>query len=70
MRVVTSSVFVDGGEMPLASVKTRGTVPKAKIGEVLGALTLGAPDRAGRHRRRGGEKRRRHRGGRGGHPAG
>ena len=39
MRVVTSSVFVDGGEMPLASVKTRGTVPKAKIGEVLGALT-------------------------------
>lgn len=39
MRVVTSSVFVDGGQMPLASVKTRSTVPKAKIGEVLSALT-------------------------------
>lgn len=35
MRTVTSSVFIDGGDCPLLSVKTKATVPKADIDKVL-----------------------------------
>lgn len=35
MRVVTSSVRVNGGARPLCSVKTAGQVPKASIDRVL-----------------------------------
>lgn len=38
MRVVTASVRVSGGEMPLCPVKTAGMVPKGKIGEVLAVV--------------------------------
>lgn len=38
MRVVTSSVWVDGGGLPLCPVKTRGLVPKASIPDVLAAI--------------------------------
>ncbi len=34
-RMVTSSIAVTGGEMPLVSVKTRQAVPKNKINEIL-----------------------------------
>ena len=35
MRVVTTSVWVDGADLPLCPVKTAGEVSKAKIGDVL-----------------------------------
>ena len=35
MRVVTTSVWVDGADLPLCPVKTAGMVSKAKIGDVL-----------------------------------
>lgn len=35
MRVVTSSVRVDGAELPLCPVKTVGQVPKASIDQVI-----------------------------------
>lgn len=38
MRMVTSSVWVDGGEAPLVSVKTSASVPKSSIDQVLEAL--------------------------------
>lgn len=38
MRMVTSSVWVQGGAAPLVSVKTSTTVPKASIDQVLEAL--------------------------------
>ncbi len=50
MRVVTGSVQVSGGAMPLCPVKTRGMVPKGRIGDVLAALRgarLTAPVRIG-----------------------
>ncbi len=37
-RTVTSSVWVEGGDLPLVSVRTQGSVSKAKIPEVLQAL--------------------------------
>jgi len=37
-RTVTSSVWVDGGNLPLVSVRTKGSVSKTKIPEVLEAL--------------------------------
>lgn len=38
MRVVTASVRVSGGAMPLCPVKTAGMVPKGKIAAVLEAV--------------------------------
>jgi CxxC motif-containing protein len=38
MRMVTSSVRVKGGAMPLCAVKTAQPVPKAQIGAVLAAI--------------------------------
>jgi CxxC motif-containing protein len=38
MRMVTSSVRVEGGSMPLCAVKTASPVPKAQIGAVLAAI--------------------------------
>ncbi len=38
MRVVTASVRVEGGPMPLCPVKTQGAVPKDQIAAVLVAL--------------------------------
>ena len=35
MRTVTSSVYVEGGEEKMVSVKTNDTVPKESIGKVL-----------------------------------
>ena len=35
MRTVTTSVYVEGGDEKMVSVKTSDTVPKAKIDEVL-----------------------------------
>ncbi len=46
MRTVTSSVLVTGGKRPLVSVKTKDTVQKAKIPEILEVLrhtTVKAP---------------------------
>ncbi|MEG0014285.1 MAG: DUF1667 domain-containing protein [Cellulosilyticaceae bacterium] len=37
-RIVTTSVFVDGGELDVVSVKTERDVPKGKIFEILDAL--------------------------------
>ncbi|MDL2205886.1 DUF1667 domain-containing protein [Eubacteriales bacterium OttesenSCG-928-N13] len=37
-RVVTSSIRVMGGQMPLCPVKTKGQVPKSSIDEVLHAI--------------------------------
>ena len=34
-RIVTSSVRVDGGELPLVCVKTASDIPKAKIFDVM-----------------------------------
>ena len=34
-RTVTSTVLVDGGDIPLVSVKTEPPVPKAKVFEVM-----------------------------------
>lgn len=44
MRTVTSSVRVKGGEHPLCAVKTKDTVPKVKIPEVLEAIRRAEPD--------------------------
>lgn len=49
-RTVTSSVYVTGGHMPLVSVRTEKTVPKAKIPEVMEALkkvSVAAPVKVG-----------------------
>lgn len=43
MRTVTSSVRVKGGAHPLCAVKTRDTVPKAKIPQVLDAIQQAHP---------------------------
>lgn len=40
MRTVTSSVRVTGGARPVCSVKTKETVPKARIPEVLEAARV------------------------------
>ncbi|MFP4461363.1 MAG: DUF1667 domain-containing protein [Thermotogota bacterium] len=37
-RVVTSNVKVNGGEFPLASVKTTGAIPKGKIFSLIEKL--------------------------------
>ncbi|MDD3243279.1 MAG: DUF1667 domain-containing protein [Eubacteriales bacterium] len=42
-RTVTSSVYVEGGHMPLASVRTEKTISKAKIPAVLEALKTVRP---------------------------
>lgn len=45
-RIVTSSVCVTGGVLPVVSVKTREDIPKGKIPEVMKALkavTVEAP---------------------------
>lgn len=49
-RVLTTSVPVRGGDMPLLSVKTERAVPKVKLGEILRELrgvTVRAPVRVG-----------------------
>ncbi len=38
MRIVTSTIEVDGGELPLASVKTAVEIPKIKIYACMEAL--------------------------------
>ncbi|MFA9465183.1 MAG: DUF1667 domain-containing protein [Velocimicrobium sp.] len=38
MRIVTTTVRVEGGNMKMIPVKTKGDVPKSKIGEVMDAL--------------------------------
>ena len=43
MPTVTSSVHVKGGKQPLCSVKTKDTVSKAKIPEVLSAIRSANP---------------------------
>ena len=43
MRTVTSSVRVTGGTRPLCAVKTRDTVPKAAIPQVLAAIAAARP---------------------------
>lgn len=50
LRTVTSSVRVQGGEMPLASVRLTRPVPKSKIFDVMAKIkdiTLKAPVKAG-----------------------
>ena len=37
-RIVTSSVRVSGGELPVVSVKTASDIPREKIGECVKAL--------------------------------
>ncbi len=37
-RTVTSSVYVDGGQLPVVSVRTREPVSKTKIPEILRSL--------------------------------
>ncbi|MHC1748847.1 MAG: DUF1667 domain-containing protein [Cellulosilyticaceae bacterium] len=37
-RIVTSSIFVEGGEMPVVSVKTEKDIPKGQIFKVLDVL--------------------------------
>jgi CxxC motif-containing protein len=37
-RTVTTSVYVDGGHMPVVSVRTKKTVSKARIPDVLEAI--------------------------------
>lgn len=49
-RIVTSTVPVTGGNLPVVSVKTASDIPKGKIRECLCALkgvTLAAPVRIG-----------------------
>ena len=49
-RIVTSSVRVEGGELPLVSVKTATDIPKDKIFDVMEeirALTVKAPVHTG-----------------------
>lgn len=38
MRTLTSSIFIDGGDCPLLSVKTKDPIPKAKLMEALEAI--------------------------------
>ena len=38
MRTLTSSIFVDGGDYPLLSVRTREPIPKSKLAEGLEVL--------------------------------
>lgn len=50
MRSVTGSVRVEGGELPLVSVKTRSEIPKGKIFDVMReirAASVPAPVKAG-----------------------
>lgn len=50
VRVVTSSVRVDGGERAVVSVKTREAIPKGKIFECASAMkdvTIKAPVKIG-----------------------
>lgn len=50
MRTITSSIFIDGGDYPLVSVKTKDPVPKAKIKAVLDqirTLRVTAPTNVG-----------------------
>jgi CxxC motif-containing protein len=35
MRTLTSSIFIDGGDCPLLSIKTKDPIPKAKLAEAL-----------------------------------
>lgn len=37
-RIVTSSVMVSGGKLPVVSVKTASDIPKGRIGECAAAL--------------------------------
>ncbi len=37
-RIVTSSVYVNGGEIPMVSVKTKNDIPKEKIMDIMAAL--------------------------------
>lgn len=37
-RMVTSSVWIDGGDLPLVSIKTKSPIPRNKIEEVLKLL--------------------------------
>ncbi len=39
-RIVTSTVRVDGGALPVASVKTKSDIPKDKIFDVMEAIDL------------------------------
>lgn len=43
MRTVTTSVYVQGGEEKMLSVKTADTVPKGKVAEVLAEASLLRP---------------------------
>lgn len=50
MRVVTSTVRVTGGELPVVSVKTEQDIPKEKIMDVMNSLadiSVPAPVRIG-----------------------
>ena len=50
MRVVTTSVWVDGSDLPLCPVKTAGMVSRAKIDDVLAQTEMAhvkAPIRIG-----------------------
>lgn len=38
VRTVTSSIRVEGGELPLVSVKTRTEIPKGKIFDVMAEI--------------------------------
>lgn len=42
VRTVTSSIKVEGGELPLVSVKTRGDIPKGKIFDVMAEIRAAA----------------------------
>ena len=49
-RTIASSVLVEGGSLPLASVRTTQAIPKDKIFEVMEAIkkvTVQAPIQAG-----------------------
>jgi len=37
-RILTSSVWVEGGDVPLVSVKTKSDIPKGKIFDAMKAL--------------------------------
>ena len=41
-RIVTSTVRVKGGHLPVVSVKTASDIPKGKIGECVKALRISA----------------------------
>ena len=38
MRNIATSVLVDGGELPLASVRLSGVIPKGRIFDVMGEI--------------------------------